>query len=591
MVPEPPAAPRRQLSAILFADVHGYSRLMAKNEERTYQRLTQSLRLIRTLMADYGGQFVRTAGDGVLALFETASQALAFAIAIQREFRNDTVWNTDGDPIVFRIGINLGEVLIGEADIQGHSVNVAARIQALARPGGICITEAVRRAVQDTLGIEMRHLGPQSLKNLTEPVEVFAIEVNGAERTMSVPTAMPHLPDLPSLVPANEVWIAVLPLDNMSGDPRDHHLCDGITRDIITNLSRFRDLAVIAPHSSFLFRNLHLAPEAIGQQLGVRYLFKGGLERAGIKLRIRAQLTQADGGRVLWSERFDGDLGDVFVFQDDLTDMIASRLAVQISAAERRRALARAPSELRAYGLVLRGQELSWHLRREPNLHARRLFEQAAEIAPEYGRTYSAMSRTFLHEWRYAWTASPEACLDKAMELAGEAINHDNLDARGYSELGFGHLYKKQHDASVAAYERAIELNPNDADILAEMSLSLSYSDQVQRSVQLMKRAMRLNPYFPDWYLWYLGNAYFTMGDYRETVQTLNKMRDKSEAHRLLASSYALLGRIREARYHASQVLAVQPDFSIEHWRKVPPDKDTATLELFLKGLRKAGLK
>jgi adenylate cyclase len=323
----------------------------------------------------------------------------------------------------------------------------------------------------------------------------------------------------------------------------------------------------------------------------VRYLFAGGLERMGIKMRIRAQLTETEAGRVLWAERFDGDLGDVFAFQDEVTDMIAARLAVQISAAERRRAQARAPSELRAYGLVLRGQELSWHLRREANLHARRLFEQASEIAPEYGRTYAAMSRTFLHEWRYAWAAAPEVCLDRAITLAIEAITHDNLDARGYSELGFGHLYKKEHDASVAAYERAIELNPNDADILAEMSLSLSYSGEAERAIQLMKRAMRLNPYFPDWYLWYLGNHYFTTGDYVETVGTLNKMRDKSEAHRLLSSSYALLGQMREARYHARQVLAVQPDFSIEHWRKVPPDKDTTTLERFIKGLRKAGLK
>jgi TolB-like protein/class 3 adenylate cyclase len=588
------AAPRRQLSAILFADVHGYSRLMAKNEERTYERLSQSLRLIRSLMADYGGQFVRTAGDGVLALFESASQALKFAIVIQREFRNDAVWNADDEAIVFRIGINLGEVLIGEADIQGHSVNVAARIQALAHPGGICITEAVQRAVRDTLGVTMRALGRQALKNIAEPVDVFAIEVNGSELMPApaplVPAPAPLVPAVPALVPG-EVWVAVLPLDNMSGDPRDNHLCDGITRDIITNLSRFRELAVIAPHSAFLFKNLALAPEEIGRHLGVRYLLTGGLERTGIKLRIRARLTETEADRVLWSERFDGDLGDVFAFQDDVTDMIAARLAIQISAAEQRRALLHAPSELRAYGLVLRGQELSWHLRKEANLHARRLFEQAADIAPAYGRSYAALSRTFLHEWRYAWAASPEACLDKAVALAVEAITHDSLDARGYSELGFGHLYKKQHDASVAAYERAIDLNPNDADILAEMSLSLSYSGQVERAIELMKRAMRLNPYFPDWYLWYLGNAYFTIGDYGETVQTLNRMRDQSEAHRLLTSSYALLGRMGKARYHAGQVLAIQPDFSIEHWRKVPPDRDAATLERFLKGLRKAGLK
>ena len=257
-MPEPSfAAPRRQLSAILFADVHGYSRLMAKNEDRTYQRVTQAVRLIRSLIGDYGGHVQHVAGDGVLALFESPAQALQFAVAIQREFRNEAVWQGDGDePIAFRIGINLGEVLLGgEANVQGHSVNVAARIQALAQPGGICVTEAVQRAVRDTLGIAMRKLGPQSLKNITEPIEVFAIEVNGPPLPVSA-----ELPLAPSELtqPFTEASVAVLPLANLSEDPRNSHLCDGFTGDIITNLSRFRDLLVIARHSAFLFKDRDL---------------------------------------------------------------------------------------------------------------------------------------------------------------------------------------------------------------------------------------------------------------------------------------------------------------------------------------------
>ena len=580
--------PRRQLSAILFADVHGYSRLMAKNEERTYQRLTQSLRLIRSLMADYGGQFIRTAGDGVLALFETAPQALKFAIAIQREFRNDAVWNADDDRIVFRIGINLGEVLIGEADIQGHSVNVAARIQTLARPGGICITEAVRRAVHDALGIEMRHLGPQNLKNITEPVEVFAIEVNGSP----VPAAA-ELPSIPSdlVRPFTEASVAVLPLDNLSDDPRNSHLCDGFTGDIITNLSRFRDLLVIARHSAFLFKNFDVPSSQIAGQLGVRYLVTGGLQRSGRKLRLRVQLTEADTDRVIWSDRYNGDLGDLFAFQDDVTAMIAARLAVQISAAEQRRLLAEHPPDLRAYGLILRGQDLGLRFRQEANLHARRLFEQAAEIDPDYGRSYAGMSRTFNLAWRYRWTPDPGAALDKAVDLANAAIGYDSLDARGYGELGFARLYKKHHDESLTAYRRAVELNPNDADLLAEMGDAMTYCGQTSQAVDLLKRAMRLNPYYPDWYLWNLGEAHFYAGDYQEAIQTLHQMRDKSEAHRLLASSYAHLGLMKEATYHAQQVLRIHPNFSLEHWRNVPPNKDPRENELFIEGLRKAGLR
>jgi adenylate cyclase len=589
MATEAPDIPRRQVSAILFADMHGYSRLMAKNEERTYERVTRAIRLIRSLIGDYGGRIQHVAGDGVLALFESAAQALQFALAIQREFRNEAVWAADDEPIAFRIGINLGEVLVGgEANVQGHSVNIAARIQALAQPGGICVTEAVQRAVRDTLGIAMRQLGPQSLKNITEPVEVFAIEVNGPPAPTSV-----EPPSTPSelIQPWTEASVAVLPLDNLSRDPRNSHLCDGFTGDIITNLSRFRDLLVIARHSAFLFQNREVPSSQIASQLGVRYLVTGGLQRSGRKLRLRIQLTDANSDRVIWSDRYDGNLGDLFAFQDDVTAMIAARLAVQISGAEQRRLLAEQPPDLRAYGLILRGQDLGLRFRREANLHARRLFEQAAEIDPRYGRSYAGLSRTFNLAWRYRWTERPEAALDKAMELALAAINHDSLDARGYGELGFARLYKRQHDDSLSAYERATELNPNDADILAEMANAVSCAGDADRAVALLQRAMRLNPFYPDWYLWYLGEAYFDLGEYEATVRTLHKMGDKSEAHRLLASSYALLGLMEEARHHAAQLIIVHPEFSLEHWRTVPPDRNPGPLARFIEGLEKAGLK
>jgi adenylate cyclase len=581
-------APRRQLSAILFADVHGYSRLMAKNEDRTYQRVTLAVRLIRSLIGDYGGHVQHVAGDGILALFESAAQALQFALTIQREFRNEAVWAADDEPIAFRIGINLGEVLLGgEANVQGHSINVAARIQALAQPGGICVTEAVQRAVRDTLGISMRQLGPQSLKNITEPVAVFAIDVNAPPLLVSA-----ELPPAPSetIRPFTEASIAVLPLDNLSGDPRNSHLCDGFTGDIITNLSRFRDLLVIARHSAFLFRNHDLPSSQIAGQLSVRYLVTGGLQRSGRKLRLRVQLAEAETDRVIWSDRYDGDLGDLFAFQDDVTAMIAARLAVQISAAEQRLLAEHAP-DLRAYGLILRGQHLSVQFKKEANLYARRLFEHAVEVDPACGRSYAGLSRTFNIAWRYEWTQSRELCLNKAVELAREAINRDRFDARGYSELGFAYLYSKRHDDSLAAYGRAIELNPNDADILAEMGGAVSFSGDSEAALNLLDRAVRLNPYHPDWYLWFLGEAHFDLGQYDEAIGTLLRMRDQSEGHRLLAASYALSGRLEEARYHAQQVMSVYPDFTIEHWRTVPPDRNPEPLERFLEGLRKAGLK
>lgn len=586
--------PRRDVSAILFADVHGYAKLMDRNEERTYERVTRSIRLIKSLIGDYGGRVMNVAGDGVLALFETAPQALKFAVTIQQEFRNDAVWNADDEPVAFRIGINLGEVLVDEeANVQGRSVNVAARIQAMAKPGGICVSEAVRRAVEDNLGTSIRSLGRQVLKNIAEPIEIFAIEINGPQipesplRLSSPGSVDPSL----STVHQAEASVAVLPFDNVSADPGDQHLADGITGDIITNLSRFRDLLVIARHSAFLFRGQHLPAREVGRQLGVRYLCTGGLQRSGTKLRLRVELSDLESGHVVWSDRYDGSLGDVFAFQDDVTAMIAARLVVQIGAAEQRRLLAEHPPELRAYGLILRGQDLSLRYRREANSHARRLFEHAAEIDPRYGRCYAGMSRTFNLAWRYRWIPDPEAALDKALDLAMKAISYDSFDARGFGELGFAQLYKKRHDESLAAYERAVELNPNDADVLAEMGDALVYSGQAERAVELLERAMRLNPYYPDWYLWYLGDACFHLGDYEKTIETVRRMRDQSEAHRLLAASHALLGQMKEARSHARQVLEVHPSFSIEHWRNVPPYKDLNHLRPFIDGLRKAGLK
>jgi adenylate cyclase len=582
------ASPRRERSAILFADVHGYAQLMDRNEQRTYERVSQSIRLMKSLIGDYGGRVMNVAGDGVLALFESAAEALRFAVTIQQEFRKETVWSADEEPVAFRIGINFGDVLVDdEANVQGRSVNIAARIQALARPGGICISDVVKHVVHDSPDLRLRSLGRQTLKNIAEPVEVFLVE----QDTPSAPATV-RLPRQTQLVsPSGEASVAVLPLANLSGDPRDDHLCDGITGDIITNLSRFRDLLVIARHSTFLFKDARVPLKVVGGQLGVRYVMNGGLQRDGSRIRINVELSDVESGRILWAERLKGDLGDVFAFQDDVTDVTAARLAVQINAAERRRALSAAPPDLRAYGLVLRGEELSIRLRQEENLHARRLFEQAAEADPSYGRPYAGLSRTFNVAWRYRWAEAPEACLDRAVELALEGIQHDSLDARGFAQLGYAYLFKKHRDASLAAYEQAIDLNPNDADILVDMAIATRASGDTGRTMDLITRAMRLNPFSPDVYLWVLGETYFDLGEYEEAVKTLQKMRDVSEGHRLLAASYAHLGKVEEARYHAERVMEAHPNFSIEHWRNVPPDLNPEPLERFIEGLRLAGLK
>ncbi len=450
------------------------------------------------------------------------------------------------------------------------------------------MSTSVRDIVGNCFDLPIRSLGKKKLKNITEAIEIFVIDVLESKARHTIEVTPPNEP-VP-LVP-DQVSVAILPLGNLSGDPRDQHLCEGITGDIITNLSRFRDLAIIAHHSAKVIKQQDLPSTQLRDQLGIRYVMTGDLQRRGAHIRLRVELVEASSQHVIWSDRFSGALHDIFDFQDDVTDVVAARLALQIAEAERRRYAHLTAPDIRAYGLILRGQDLYTQFKRESNLHARRLFEQATEIQPGFGRSYAAMSRTFNLDWRYAWSSDPELSLNKAVDLAKAAIDYDGTDARGYAELGYAQLYKKHHDESLSAYERAFELNPNDADLLAEMGDSLVYSGQAARSVELLERAIRLNPYHPDWYLWYLGDAYFHLADYEKTIEVLKRMRNQAEGHRLLASSYALLGHLDEARAHGRKLMEVHPNFSIDHWKNVPPNKFPEDLNVFIEGLKMAGLK
>jgi adenylate cyclase len=578
----------RKLSAILYADVHGYSRLMDNDEEGTVVRLIRSQSLISSLVGDYGGSVVDTAGDGLVALFPSATLALDFAVEMQREMSNAAVWSGGQEPIAYRIGITIGDAIVGDTGVYGHGINMAARIQALASPGGICIAESVHQFVRNAPECSFRSLGKQKLKNIADEVEVLAVDFAQTHAEPKV-SALPFAPAPQRSVPDSS--LAVLPFENVSDDPADLHLCQGVVADLISDLCRFRNLMVIARHSTFAATAQTRSLREIANKLGVRYLLSGRLRRAGNKLRIAFDLIEARTENTMWSERYDGGIEDIFDFQDDVTATTASRLAVQIDMAEKRRLSAQNHPNLDAYGLILRGQDLSFRFRPESNLHARRLYSQARDLDPHYARSYAAMSRTFNVEWRYAWTNDPEGALNEALNLAKLAIQHDDLDARGYSEMGLARLYKKEHDPAIAAYERALQLNPNDADLLAEMGDCLVYVRQAERSVGLLERAMRLNPYYPDSYLWYLGDAYFQLGEYEKTIETLQKMRDDSEGHRLMAASYAYLGNAREADRHAQALLEVHPNFTTAKWRKVPPHKYPEDTELLIEGLRKAGLR
>jgi adenylate cyclase len=568
----------------MFADMVGYSRRIEQDEDRSSAQATRSVELFKSLIGDYGGQVKNVAGDGILALFDSAEKALRFALQMRSEFRDQSVWG-DGEPIQFRIGLSLGEVIEEHGNVQGHCVNVAARLQQIADPDNIIVTGAIRDAVRDQSGMSLVPLGRPALKNLSESIEVFAV----AQAKIPVVQAAETIRLAPPLEPSRQPSVAVLALTNQSGDPANDHLCEGIVEDVIADLSRFRSLIVIARHSAFLFRLEDTPPREIARRLGARYLLGGSLRRSGKRVRISVELIEAESEAVLWSDRFNIEMEELFDLQEEITGAVASRLAVQIDFAERRQE-SYYPRDMRAYGLVLRGRHLIPRFTKEANAHARRLFEEAIEIAPEYGRAYSAMSRTHNIDWRYSWSPEPDQSLDTAVELARGAVQRDRFDATGYAELAYANLYKKRHDESLADYGRAIALNPNDADIIAQYADALVYAGQPSKSVELLGKAMRLNPCYPDQYLWDLADAYNAMARAADVIATVQRMQNPNEGRRLLAANYAHLGMIAEARAHAAEVMRLHPGFTIGQWRHRPPYRDSAILERYIEGLRKAGL-
>jgi len=566
----------------MFADMVGYSRQIERDESRNSLQAERSINLFRSLVGDYGGHVANIAGDGIFAIFDSAEAALRFAVQIQSDFRGQAVWG-DGEPIQFRIGINVGEVTEEVENIHGHCINVAARLQQIADPGDIVVSAAVRDAVAESLGISLRSLGRPPLKNLAGSIEVYSVGLSQP----ATATAEARVP--PPSTSTRHPSIAVLAFENLSGEPGNDLLCEGFVEDVIANLTRFRNLLVVAKHSAFLFSLKSRTVREIGRSLGVRYLLTGSLRRAGRRIRITVDLVDVESENALWADRFNIEMEELFDLQDEISGAVASRLAVQIDFAENRREAHR-PRDMMAYGLVLRGQQLVGLYTREGNAHGRRLFDEASGIAPDYGRVFSSLSRTHNLDWRYSWSKSPDQSLVSAVDLAERSINLDRLDARGFSESGFANLYMKRHEMALAEYERALDLNPNDADIVAEYADALVYIGEPARSVELLQKAMRLNPYYPDWYLWYLADAYLTLERYADVVTTVRQMRNPDEGRRMLAASYAHLDMNEEARTEAQAVLRSHPNFTIGSWRHRPPYRDPDVLERFVEGLRKAGL-
>ncbi|MEW2912626.1 adenylate/guanylate cyclase domain-containing protein [Leisingera sp. JC11] len=578
---------RRQLGAVLFADVVGYARLMGNDEIDTYSALKSLLEQLEAACQAHDGQVVAVRGDGVLALFETATDAVKFGVELHRIAEQNNNSRAEDQQLRFRAGVHMGEILIDDRGIHGDNVNIAARLQEIAEPGRVYVSASVYEQIRNRLRFGFEFLGPQRLKNISEPVPVYCVrsEIEGAAMAATLrpanQPALPQQPDIPS--------VAVLPFASLGGDQSDSWFADGLTEDIILNLSKFKNLFVIARNSAFFFKARSMPPQEAARELGVRYVARGSVRRAASRIRIAIELIDADSGRTIWGERYDRDIDDIFAIQDEVTDAIVAATAVLIEAQERKRMSQAAPADLAAYGYVLRGQQYIFRYTRQDNHEAQTLYERALARDQDYARASAAISRTMNIDWRYSWAKDADHALDTALAFAQRAVELDPTDARGFGELGFVHLYRKEHDAAIGAYQRALALNPNDADLLSDYADALAHSGDNETAISNLKQAMRLNPYFPDQYLWHLGGAYYNLKEYDAVIDTLTKMNNPTEGQRMLAASYAQLGKMELARDMAAQHREAHPNFSLDRWAKVQPDRLVEDTQHFVEGLKKAG--
>jgi len=628
----------RKLAAILYADVAEYSRLMGEDEEGTHRRLSDCLDHFSAVIVQHQGRIEHYAGDAVLADFDTVLDALACAASVQRDLETKNSDLPEDRKVRFRIGVNLGDIIVDRDDIYGEGVNVAARLEGLAKPGGICISESVHTAVGKKLPLDYEFIGEQRVKNIAQPVRAYHARLRAggelptpvvvptpkktravdsrkfvvaailallagaglltwlnpwerAEKPTEVDSEVHPLPDKPSVV--------VLPFDNMSGDPEQDYFADGMTEDLITDLSKVGGLFVIARNSSFTYKDKPTNVQQIARELGVRYVLEGSVRRSGDQVRINAQLIDASTGGHIWADRYDGKLNDVFGLQDKVTRNIVTVLAVQLTAGDEERFSVKETESTQAYDEYLQGWNRYVRMTPEDVRVAVSHFEKAIALDPDYPRAYAALAAAYWQVWKRTWhqvfgfrrwhdaRSRSEEFLEKAMQ------NPTPLAHQVASRML---LHNQRHGEAIAEAERAVALDPNDADSFVVVSTALSFAGRPGESLPMVERAMRLNPHYPPSYLYALGIAHFGMDRFEEAALSLEKATvlnpDDRWSRILLVATYGQLGRGGQAaqaleKLQSRYFLDLDTIRSIAFWH---PFKNPTDAARFADGLRKAGM-
>jgi adenylate cyclase len=587
----------RRLAAILAADVVGYTRLMGDDEAGTLAALkAHRAEHFDPTVAAHRGRVVKLMGDGALVEFPSAVDAVTCAVAIQRGMTERNAEVARGSRILFRIGINIGDVIVEGEDIYGDGVNVAARIEGLAEPGGVCLSDDAYRQVKGKTDAGFEDLGEQEVKNVTDPIRVYRVApavpggnaTSGGDAAPSVSEEL-ALPDKPS--------IAVLPFDNMTNDPEQDYLADGISEDLITALSKIRWFFVIARNSTFTYKGRAVEVRQVARELGVRYVLEGSVRKAGARVRVTAQLIDATTGRHVWAERYDRQIEDIFDLQDEMTRTIVGAVEPELSAAERDRALSRPPENLDAWACYQRGLWHMWRGRKDDNLAARRLFRQARDLDPNFAASYAYEAYTHYTRVIMGWTEDREGSLSAGMAAAKAALALDDRDPTAYFAMGRVLMLRGAHDDSIAALERSIALNPSFAQAYHGLGMAFTLAGRLAEAKEALSQAERFSPRDPI--LWsstvvhalacILSEDYEEGRDWAET--TLRNPRSRGYwPHATLAAALAKLGRLEEARTAVAAALEAMPDLSLAYLEENLPTKAPGGLAPYLEGLRAAGL-
>jgi adenylate cyclase len=621
---------KRKLAAILSADAKDYSRLMDHDEESTVHTLTRYRKVMSDLVRQHRGRVVDSPGDNLLAEFSSVVDAMRCAWDVQQELSIRNAELAEDRRMHFRIGINLGDVIEEKGRLYGEGVNVAARLEGLAAPGGIHISGTAYDQVKNKLPYQFEFTGEQQVKNIRDPVRAYRVVIGSQAPTsgFSLEPKRRKLPPVGRLLlfatgivvlatgfyfwvdmhvrslsdkPQTDVTsrqmsqkpsIAVLPFKNLSNDHQQEYFSDGITNDIITELSKFRDLIVIASNTVFTYKGKPVKVKEVGRELDVRYVLEGSTQKSADRVRINAQLIDADTEQHVWAQRYDRQLKDIFSVQDDIVHTITGTLAVKVNVAERKRVKHKDTANLAAYDYVLRGREHFSRITRSSNAKARQMFQKAIELDPNYATAYVYLGRTYTTAVSYGWTEFAGPAIQQAHDLAQKALSIEE-SAAAHALLGIVYRYRHQFDLAASEMDKAIALNPNDAESHATRGAVLNYLGHTDEAIQAIQAAQRFDPNMFPRHFMHLGLAYYLNGRYADSIRILEHSigRYPREVflHIALAAAYAQAGRSEDAGREVQTVMKLYPFFEIDSYGRAfsKPLHRQALVE----GLRKAGLK